>query len=174
MEISKKVCLKHLYPDFFGKFSQFEVILWKSIRNFDVFSWVWIFYYIFHFPPPFFPFLPFLSFLCIFYIFFSFFMVQPRTILKFVSGSVCWDVLTQRSWYDFLMNDRFSFGSSDRHDIGSHPVQFDIFGLLLDQWTGARHWKPSINLQGIIFNFIFWKGRLQKKKKSETEAFGHG
>ena len=52
----------------------------------------------------------------------------------------------KRSWYDFLMTDRFSVGSSDRHNIGSHPVQFDIFGLLLYQWTGARHWKPSINL----------------------------
>ena len=27
---------------------------------------------------------------------------------------------TKRSWYDFLINGRFSVGSSDRHNIGSH------------------------------------------------------
>ena len=51
-------------------------------------------------------------------------------------------------------------------------MEFDIFGLLLYQWTGAKHWKPSINLLGIVLDSIFWKGRLQNEKKSETGAFG--
>ena len=55
--------------------------------------------------------------------------LQPniRSSWNFYGGQlISCELKFQRSWYDFLINGRFSVGSSDRHNIGSHPVQFDI------------------------------------------------
>ena len=73
--------------------------------------------------------------------------------------NICWDVLwflpvkNQRSWYDFLINGRFSVGSSDRHNIGSHRCNLIYLVCSCTHGQGLSIWKPQFS-----WNFLLREG----------------
>ena len=94
--------------------------------------------------------------------------VNLSKILKYKVGQH--QSLSKRSSYDFLINGRFSVGSSDRHNIGSHRCNLVCY---CTNEQGQSIGNPQSTFR-VSSSTSFSEREGFKKKKSETEAFGHG
>ena len=74
---------------------------------------------------------------------------------------------------DFLINGRFSVGSSDRHNIGSHRCNLIYLVCYCTNEQGQSMGNPQLTFR-VSSSTSFSEREGFKKKKSETEAFGHG
>ena len=73
-----------------------------------------------------------------------------------------------------FLNGRFSVGSSDRPNIGSHRSNLIYLVCYCTNEHGQSIGNPQLIFRVLSSTSFSETEGFKKKKKSETEAFGHG
>ena len=71
----------------------------------------------------------------------------------------------ERSWYDFLINGRFSVGSSDRHNIGSHRCNLIYLVCYCTNEQGQSMGNPQLTFRVSSSTSFSEREGFKKKKK---------